>query len=96
MIDLSLFNEVTPSDDGSSVVLGTGARWRDVSRALEDKGIAVVGGRNSAVGVGGLVLGGQATPLALIFCSRANTVTYRRAFLLHPSIWASLLQYSEL
>ena len=62
MIDLSLFNEVTPSEDGSSVVLGTGARWRDVSKALDDKGIAVVGGRNSAVGVGGLVLGGEATP----------------------------------
>jgi hypothetical protein len=58
MIDLSLFNEVTPSEDASSVVLGTGARWRDVSRTLEEKGIAVVGGRNAAVGVGGLILGG--------------------------------------
>lgn len=31
----------------------------DVSKVLDEKGIAVVGGRNSAVGVGGLTLGGE-------------------------------------
>lgn len=62
MIDLRHFCEVTPSEDALSVVIGTGARWMDVSMALEKKGIAVVGGRNSAVGVGGLVLGGEAAP----------------------------------
>lgn len=59
MIDLGLFCEVTPSEDGSSVTIGAGAKWKDVSNALDEKGLAVVGGRNSAVGVGGLTLGGK-------------------------------------
>lgn len=59
VIDLRLFCEVTPSKDQSSVVIGTGAKWMNVSKALDEKGLAVVGGRNSAVGVGGLALGGK-------------------------------------
>ena len=59
VIDLRLFCEVTPSKDESSVVIGTGAKWMDVSKVLDEKGLAVVGGRNSAVGVGGLTLGGK-------------------------------------
>lgn len=59
VIDLRLFCEVTPSENGQSVVIGTGAKWMDVSKVLDDRGLAVVGGRNSAVGVGGLTLGGQ-------------------------------------
>ncbi|KAF2830916.1 FAD-binding domain-containing protein [Ophiobolus disseminans] len=58
LIDLSLFDEVTPAEDGKSVVIGAGCRWVDVYKALEAKGLAVAGGRNSAVGVGGLTLGG--------------------------------------
>ena len=59
IIDLRFFCEVTPSKDKSSVVIGAGAKWMDVSKALDEKGLAVVGGRNSAVGVGGLTLGGK-------------------------------------
>lgn len=59
VIDLGLFCEVTPSKDGSSVTIGAGAKWKDVSKVLEQKGLAVVGGRNSEVGVGGLTLGGK-------------------------------------
>lgn len=59
LIDLGLFCEVTPSKDGSSVAIGAGAKWMDVSKVLDEKGLAVVGGRNSAVGVGGLTLGGK-------------------------------------
>ncbi|MCJ1422326.1 hypothetical protein MMC29_000206 [Sticta canariensis] len=58
LIDLSLFCEVTPSEDGTSVVIETGARWMDVYKVLDEKSLAIVGGRNSAVGVGGLTLGG--------------------------------------
>ncbi|KAK9368427.1 hypothetical protein V1509DRAFT_91133 [Lipomyces kononenkoae] len=58
VIDLSLLCEVSPSEDGSSVVIGAGAKWADVSKVLDGKGIAVVGARNSAVGVGGSTLGG--------------------------------------
>lgn len=59
MVDLRHFCEVTPSEDGLNVVTGTGAKWMDVSKVLDKKGLAVVGGRNSAVGVGGLTLGGK-------------------------------------
>ena len=59
LIDLRQLNEVKPSEDGSSVVIGAGAKWMDVSKVLDAKGLAVVGGRNSAVGVGGLTLGGE-------------------------------------
>ena len=58
MIDLGIFNEVTLCEDRSSVIIGAGAKWADVSKTLDAKGLAVVGGRNSAVGVGGLTLGG--------------------------------------
>ncbi len=64
LIDLSVFREVTPSDDGSHVFIGAGAKWMDVSKVPDEKGLAVVGGRNSAVGVGGLTLGGK----LLLFC----------------------------
>ncbi|RDW66556.1 hypothetical protein BP6252_10191 [Coleophoma cylindrospora] len=57
VIDLSHFDEVTPSKDETSVVIGAGAKWGQVSRVLDEKGLAVVGGRNSNVGVGGLTLG---------------------------------------
>ena len=59
VIDLGLFCEVTPSEDGSCAVIGAGAKWMDVSKVLDEKGLAIVGGRNSAVGVGGLTLGGK-------------------------------------
>ncbi|KAI8935233.1 hypothetical protein NX059_007822 [Plenodomus lindquistii] len=58
LIDLSLFKEITPAQDLNSVAIGAGCKWLDVSKALEAIGIAVGGGRNSAVGVGGLTLGG--------------------------------------
>ena len=59
LIDLAHFREVTPSEDGASVITGAGAKWMDVSKILDEKGLAVVGGRNPAVGVGGLTLGGK-------------------------------------
>ena len=59
VIDLSLFCEVTPSEDGSSVAIGAGAKWMDVSKVLDAIDLAVMGGRNAAVGVGGLTLGGR-------------------------------------
>jgi FAD/FMN-containing dehydrogenase len=39
--------------------IGTGNHWGDVYGALEKQGLAVVGGRVSKVGVGGLVTGGM-------------------------------------
>jgi FAD/FMN-containing dehydrogenase len=59
VIDLSLFCEVTPSVDGSTVTLGTGAKWINVYKTLDEKGLIVMGGRSSPVGVGGLTLQGK-------------------------------------
>lgn len=59
MIDLSLFCEVMPAVDGSTVTLGTGAKWINVYKVLDEKGLIVVGGRSSPVGVGGLTLQGK-------------------------------------
>jgi hypothetical protein len=58
LIDLTFFNEVTLAADRNTVVIGAGCKWVDVYKALEEHGLAVAGGRNSAVGVGGLTLGG--------------------------------------
>lgn len=59
VIDLSLFCEVTPAVDGSTVTVGTGAKWIDVYKKLDEKGLIVMGGRSSPVGVGGLTLQGK-------------------------------------
>ena len=59
VVDLRLLNKVVLSEQGSSVTIGTGARWSDVYKILDEKGLAVAGGRNSDVGVGGLTLGGE-------------------------------------
>ncbi|KAI9641415.1 hypothetical protein NHQ30_010217 [Ciborinia camelliae] len=79
LIDLRSFNEVIPSEDRdeSSVIIGTGCRWMDVSKVLDARGLAVVGGRNSAVGVGGLTLGGGLSffcPQFGLVCS--NIISY--------------------
>lgn len=59
VVDLRYVNSVTISEDEKSVVVGGGAKWIDVSKALDERGLAVSGGRNAAVGVGGFTLGGE-------------------------------------
>jgi FAD/FMN-containing dehydrogenase len=57
-LDLSSINRVDVSGDKTTAYVGPGARWGDVYTQLESKGLAVVGGRVSDVGVGGVILGG--------------------------------------
>ncbi|KAK7524015.1 hypothetical protein IWZ03DRAFT_356320 [Phyllosticta citriasiana] len=57
-LDLRELNQVQLSDDKSIVSVGTGNKWVDVYEALEPHDLAVIGGRVSAIGVGGLTLGG--------------------------------------
>ncbi|KAK7703725.1 hypothetical protein SLS57_010832 [Botryosphaeria dothidea] len=57
-IDTKLMNQVVLSPDRDQASVGPGAKWFDVYTALEPEGLAVVGGRVSAIGVGGLTLGG--------------------------------------
>ncbi|KAH8923045.1 FAD binding domain protein [Atractiella rhizophila] len=57
-IDMSRLDSITV-DDGTKVVsVGAGAEWIDVYRFLDPLGLTVAGGRNGAVGVAGLTLGG--------------------------------------
>ncbi|TVY16611.1 Bifunctional solanapyrone synthase [Lachnellula arida] len=77
VVDLSLFCDVTPALDGSTVTVGTGAKWIDVYKSLDEKGLIVMGGRNSPVGVGGLALQGGISfysPRYGFVCS--NVVSY--------------------
>lgn len=47
------------NEDRTVAHIGAGASWLDVYLYLDGLGVAVAGGRNAAVGVGGLTLGGQ-------------------------------------
>ncbi|KAF2193008.1 FAD-binding domain-containing protein, partial [Zopfia rhizophila CBS 207.26] len=57
-IDLRHIKSVDVRKNRTIVSVGAGAIWIDVYRALDKLGLAVVGGRVSAVGVGGLTTGG--------------------------------------
>lgn len=101
LIDLSLFNQVIISPERETVVIGAGCKWARVYEALEKQGLAVVGGRNLAVGVGGLTLGGGLSffsPRLGLVCS--NIVQYQvvladgrivaASATEHPDLWRAL------
>lgn len=58
-IDLSGLDGIEVTADKKLTRVGTGSRWEDVYAKLDPLGIAVVGGRNGDIGVGGLTLGGK-------------------------------------
>lgn len=101
LVDLSLFVQVTPAADKKSVAIGAGCKWIHVYKALEEQGLAVAGGRNSAVGVGGLTLGGGLSffsPRFGMVCS--NIIDYQvvladgsivtASATLNPDLWRAL------
>jgi len=57
-IDLTGLHSISTSTDHSVAYVGAGASWLDVYAALDPLNRTVAGGRNGAVGVGGLTLGG--------------------------------------
>ncbi|XMA10973.1 hypothetical protein WAI453_003764 [Rhynchosporium graminicola] len=57
-IDLVNLNQLAISSDGTETAVGAGNLWHDVYSYLEVKNRTVVGGRVSAIGVGGLTTGG--------------------------------------
>jgi FAD/FMN-containing dehydrogenase len=57
-LDLASLDTITLSHDHSTVSVGPGARWINVSETLDPHNLAAVGGRSSTVGVAGLTLGG--------------------------------------
>ncbi|KAL8841025.1 MAG: hypothetical protein Q9176_003597 [Flavoplaca citrina] len=101
VIDLRLLNEVVPFEDDSCVVIGTGARWLDVSTILDQRCLAVAGGRNSAVGIGGLTLGGGISffsPCVGFVCNNilsyeivlANGTIATASEVTNPGLWRAL------
>lgn len=57
-IDLINLNEIAVSPDRTQTSVGAGNVWYDVYTHLQPMGLTVIGGRVSAIGVGGLTLGG--------------------------------------
>jgi FAD/FMN-containing dehydrogenase len=57
-IDMVNMHSVTLSADKTVASILPGARWLEVYDTLTPLGYAVAGGRDSTVGVGGLVIGG--------------------------------------
>ena len=58
-IDLGYINSTTLSSNKSLAYVGSGARWGSVYATLGAEGLAVLGGRESDIGVGGLTTGGK-------------------------------------
>jgi len=57
-IDLSALNTTAYDVAANVASIGAGSRWRDVYAELYRYGVAVAGGRDGDVGVGGFLLGG--------------------------------------
>jgi FAD/FMN-containing dehydrogenase len=57
-LDLRNLNQVVVSADKKQTAVGAGNIWYDVYLKLQPMGLTVIGGRVSAIGVGGLTLGG--------------------------------------
>lgn len=57
-LDLSSLNNTDISTDNSTARVGAGSSWSNVYDTLQPHNKTVAGGRNGAVGVGGLTIGG--------------------------------------
>ncbi|KAL9018438.1 MAG: hypothetical protein Q9185_004281 [Variospora sp. 1 TL-2023] len=57
-IDLQRLNTIQDNSEGTVTQVGPGNRWIDVYQYLTPKNLAVVGGRDSDIGVSGFTLGG--------------------------------------
>lgn len=58
-IDLLNLKAYELADDKKSVKLGPGWKWGPVFERLAEEGLHAIGGRDSDVGVGGFLLGGE-------------------------------------
>ncbi|KAI0097316.1 FAD binding domain-containing protein [Nemania sp. FL0031] len=57
-VDLGNMNTTTYNAESKTASIQPGSRWRPVYETLAEYGVAVTGGRDSDVGVGGFILGG--------------------------------------
>lgn len=58
LLDMASINQTVISEDRNTATVGTGSTWVGAYRFLQPYNKTVAGGRNGAVGVGGLTLGG--------------------------------------
>lgn len=58
-VDLRHLDSIAVSEDHLSTFVGTARKWGDVYSVLEPMNLTVVGARDSQIGVGGFVLGGE-------------------------------------
>lgn len=58
-IDMAKLDTTTLSHDKTIASIGAGSRWGEVYNTLIPTGYMIAGGRDSTVGVGGLILGGM-------------------------------------
>lgn len=58
-IDMRVINNVVVNNERSVVSVGSGSKWGDVYQIMDSYGLAVIGGRGSTIGVGGLTTGGK-------------------------------------
>lgn len=62
VLDLSALNSVTVSPDKTLTTILPGARWEEAYLILDTMGLALPGGRDAGVGVGGSSVGGTQLP----------------------------------
>jgi FAD/FMN-containing dehydrogenase len=75
-VDLSAMKAVRLNPAANTVSVGPGARWQNVYDVIENYGLAVQGGRNGNVGVGGFLTGGirsRDTPVACTILTKRST-----------------------
>ena len=58
-IDLGNINQTILNSDKTIASVGSGARWGSVYSTLVPEGLAVLGGRESGIGVAGFTTGGK-------------------------------------
>jgi FAD/FMN-containing dehydrogenase len=64
-IDLRSLKAISVNQEKSIVSVAAGCVWGEVHRRTDELGLAVIGGRGSTIGVGGLTLGGESNLHAL-------------------------------
>ncbi|KAI1350195.1 putative FAD-binding oxidoreductase [Xylaria sp. FL0043] len=96
LFDMSGFNSVRYDAQQGVAVVGTGMRWGDVYRHLDQYNVTVVGGRILEVGVGGLTLGSGLSYLSDLYGLVCDNVVLADGSIVnankhsHPDLWWAL------
>jgi hypothetical protein len=92
LINTQYMNEIIYNKSVSTVRIGPGNRWHNVTAALQNTGMNVVGGRIGNVGTAGLILGGITPRIS----SPQILTTLRRLKLYERGIWLGREQRSRI